>query len=255
MDYLNYNLKDGYKKINALYELNNHLMTFGLDIYWRKKAGIILFKLLQKEKYFENKDSFIYCDFCIGTGEFFEEVVNRIKGVSFEKKSYFIGLDFSFDMINWVKKKKVYKVDNVVLILADVGFLPFKSNTIDFVSISLGIRNLRNPGDVKHDDIFAMRFNEIYRVIKTGGYFWGLETSRPPNKIIRKISDFFTLYVFTNIAKIVSFDFDTYTYLAKSMLDFFDADKFKHFLINIGFKEVDYHLMTFGIVSLHIAKK
>lgn len=253
MDYLKYNLKQGYRKINAFYELNNHLMTFGLDIYWRKKASTTISKLLSRENNYNKK--IVYCDFCIGTGEFFELMFNKLTEIQYDKKSIFIGLDFSYEMIARAKKKKVFSNHNVSLILADVGFLPLKNNSVDFITISLGIRNLRNPNDINHNNIFAHRFNEIYRVMKDGGYFFGLETSRPPNKTIRKISDFLTLYILTNIAKILSGDFDTYTYLAKSIIDFFEPDQFKNFLLSIGFKNVHYYLFTFGIVALHIAKK
>lgn len=254
MDYIKYNLKEGYKKIYNYYELNNHLMTLGLDIYWRKKASNLIYDLLVKEE-ISNRFKFFYCDFCIGTGEFFQEMVGRLqKVVNKNATKYYIGLDFSFDMLKLAKYKKIDS-NNVYFILADVLFLPFKDGVIDAVSISLGIRNLKNSNDVRDNNLFYKRFKEIYRVIVNDGYFWGLETSRPPNKIIRKISDIFTLYFATNIAKIVSWDFDTYTYLAKSMIDFFEAPKFAEFLVNIGFKQVNYYYFTFGVVALHIAKK
>lgn len=257
MDYLKYNLKKGYRKIYSLYELNNHLMTLGLDIYWRKKVTDIMNKHLIETNYYNNIKKFVYCDFCIGTGEFFDEMVKRVKkDIDKLEKKLFVGLDFSFDMISLAKLKKVYKEENVFFILADVGLLPFRDESVDIVSISLGVRNLRNSNDGKKDEqIFIKRFKEIYRVIRLGGYFCGLETSRPPNRIIRRISDFFTMYISTNIAKIVSGDFETYTYLAKSMLDFYDADNFKNFLLNIGFEKVNYYLFTFGVVALHLAQK
>lgn len=257
MDYLKYNLKKGYKKIYNVYEINNHLMTLGMDVYWRKKATTIITKKLIKTNYFDNIERFVYCDFCIGTGEFFEEMISNVKkNANKIKKKLFVGVDFSFDMLDLAKMKKVYKEDYVFFLLADVGLLPFKDESVDIVSISLGIRNLKNSNDdKKNDQIFIKRFREIHRVIKEGGYFCGMETSRPPNRIIRWISDFFTLYVSTNIAKIVSGDFETYTYLAKSMLDFYDADNFKNFLLDVGFEKVNYCLFTFGIVALHLAQK
>ncbi|MFN3995606.1 MAG: ubiquinone/menaquinone biosynthesis methyltransferase [bacterium] len=250
MDYLKYNLKEGYKKIYNFYELNNHLMTLGLDILWRKKAVNIIKRVLSES--FVKGRRFIYCDFCIGTGEFFDEMV---KIIDYENQNLYIGVDFSFDMLNEAKNKKSYKKDNSMFILADVGWLPFKDNSVDLVTISWGIRNLRNPNDIKDENIFHKRFREVFRVIRKDGYFCGLETSRPPNRVIRKVSDIFVLYFSTNIAKMISGDFKTYTYLAKSIVDFMDAEKFKDFLLNVGFKNVNYYLFTFGIAALHCAKK
>jgi len=268
MDYKKYNLKEGYKKIYKFYEINNHLMTCWLDIYWRKKASSIVINFLKQslkqdskqnlknETSSRTKKRFIYCDFCIGTGEFFKEISEKLYKLN-EYSFVFLGLDFSFEMIKEAKKRRSFK--GSFFILADISYIPFKTEVLDMASISLGIRNLRNPNENSHiskdDEIFYKRFSEINRVIKKGGYFIGLETSRPPNKFIRTISDFFTLYVFTNIAKILSNDFSTYTYLAKSIVDFFDSEQFAKFLKNIGFKEVNYHLFTLGVVALHIAKK
>ncbi|MEN3015089.1 MAG: class I SAM-dependent methyltransferase [bacterium] len=250
MDYLKYNLKQGYKKIYKFYELNNHIMTLGLDIYWRKKASKIIKQILINEN---RDDKFICFDLCVGTGEFLEQIFYDTSKIY--SNSIYLGVDFSFEMLSICKQKKVYKNPNVFLIIADVGFLPFKNNKAKLVTISLGIRNLKNPNDLAIDGMFYHRFKEIYRVICEGGYFCGLETSRPPNKFIRTISDFFTLHFSTNLAKIISGDFKTYTYLAKSIVDFLDAQEFKNFLLSINFKKVDYYLFTFGVVSLHIAQK
>ncbi len=258
MDYLNYNLKEGYKKIYNYYELNNHLMTLGLDIYWRIKASNIVVSNLKDYLLNTENQKFIYCDLCVGTGEFLQEMLHKIRKMISNQKfnqSLFIGIDFSFDMLQLAKQKKVYQLENVIFILADVSNLPIKNNSLDLVSISLGIRNLRNSNDKKDENIFINRFKEIRDKIKIKGYFIGLETSRPPNKIIRKLSDLFTLYISTSIAKIVSKDFHTYTYLAKSIVDFFDPEEFKSFLLSIGFTRVNYYLFTFGVVALHIAQK
>jgi len=251
-DYREYNLKKGYKNIYSLYEINNHLMTCWLDIYWRKKAVNLSLSFLKGRDFFNKRSKLIYCDFCVGTGEFLYEMYKRLE---FTKQDFiFLGLDFSFDMVSEARRRR--KFDNVIFILADVSFVPFKSDSLDLVSISLGIRNLRNTNNgIVDEGIFYRRFREINRVIRKGGYFLGMETSRPPNKFIRFVVDFFTLNVFTNIAKLLSFDFETYSYLARSMVDFFDANQFCKFLKDVDFEEVNYFLFTFGVVALHIAKK
>lgn len=254
MDYLKYNLKEGYEKIYPFYELNNHLMTLGLDVMWRKKASKIIIQNLEPVL---NEENFVYCDLCTGTGEFFQKISNKlVRNTKNSSKTFYIGVDFNFNMLSFAKAKKYYNRENTIFILADVGWLPFKTNSINLITISWGIRNLRNANGLNISEcIFMKRFKEVYRVIKPGGYFWGLETSRPPNKLIRKISDIFVLYFSTNVAKIISGDFKTYTYLAKSIIDFFDAESFKKFLIDVGFKKVNYTLFTFGIAALHCAKK
>ena len=48
-----------YTKIPSTYELINHLLTFGMDIVWRKRA-------IRK---IENSDGERWLDVCTGTGE------------------------------------------------------------------------------------------------------------------------------------------------------------------------------------------
>jgi demethylmenaquinone methyltransferase/2-methoxy-6-polyprenyl-1,4-benzoquinol methylase len=245
--YLNIDLKKGYRDIAKLYELNNHLMTFYLDIYWRKIMVKDIFNDIISKVNFENKIYFI--DICVGTGDLLFEFINFLNYKSFNFSFKFLALDFSVDMVKIAKSKLLLK--DVIFILADVAKIPIKDKKMDISTISLGIRNLRT-----NDELFEIRFKEIYRIMKDDGVFWGLETSRPPNKIIRFFSDLFTTYVATNIAKVVSKNIEVYGYLADSIRNFYEPYEFRDFLLNkIKFKEVSYKLLTFGVVAIHKAVK
>jgi demethylmenaquinone methyltransferase/2-methoxy-6-polyprenyl-1,4-benzoquinol methylase len=245
--YLNIDLKKGYKEIAKLYELNNHLMTFYLDIYWRKIMVKNIFNDIISKVNFENIIYFI--DICVGTGDLLFEFISFLNSKNFNFSFKFLALDFSVDMVKIAKSKLLLK--DVIFILADVAKIPIKDKKMDISTISLGIRNLRT-----NDELFEIRFREIYRIMKDDGVFWGLETSRPPNKIIRFFSDLFSAYVATNIAKVVSKNIEVYGYLADSIRNFYEPHEFKDFLLNkIKFKEVSYKLLTFGVVAIHKAIK
>ncbi len=244
--YLNIDLKNGYRNIAKIYELNNHLMTFYLDIYWRKVMVKDILDDITK-KNFNYVINFI--DICVGTGDLLFEFINFIRNKNLNINFNFLALDFSFDMVKLAKKK--YLLKNVFFILADVSKIPIKDKKIDIATISLGIRNLKT-----NQELFEKRFKEIYRIIKDSGVFWGLETSRPPNKFIRFLSDLFTAYIATNIAKVVSKNVEVYGYLADSIRAFYEPEEFKNFFLEkIKFKEVSYKLLTFGVVAIHKAIK
>ncbi len=244
--YLNIDLKKGYKNIANIYELNNHLMTFYLDIYWRKIMVKDIFDDISKKSF---NDVINFIDICVGTGDLLFEFKNFIRNKNLNINFNFLALDFSFDMIKLAKQK--YLLKDVFFILADVSKIPIKDKKIDIATISLGIRNLKT-----NEELFEKRFKEIHRVIKDGGVFWGLETSRPPNKFIRFFSDLFTAYIATNIAKIVSKNIEVYGYLADSIRAFYEPHEFKNFFLEkIKFKEVSYKLLTFGVVAIHKAIK
>lgn len=244
--YLNIDLKKGYKNIAKLYELNNHLMTFYLDIYWRK---IMVNEIINEIKKEDNKGVINFIDICVGTGDLLFEFISFIKKRKINYNFRFLGLDFSIDMVKLAKNKGLLR--GIIFILADVTKIPIKDNKFDIATISLGIRNLRT-----NEEIFEIRFREIYRIIKEGGVFWGLETSRPPNKIVRFFSDLFTAYIATNIAKVVSGNVEVYGYLADSIRNFYEPEEFRDFFLNkIKFRKVSYKLLTFGGVAIHKAVK
>ncbi|MGC8734014.1 MAG: class I SAM-dependent methyltransferase [bacterium] len=243
--YLNIDLKKGYSNIAELYELNNHLMTFYLDVYWRR---IMVNDIINDIKKY-NEEVINFIDICVGTGDLLYEFISFINRNKINYNFKFFALDFSIDMVKIAKRKDLLK--GVIFILADVAKIPIKSNKFDIATISLGIRNLKT-----NDEVFEIRFKEIYRIIKESGVFWGLETSRPPNKIIRFFSDLFAAYIATNIAKIVSKNIKVYGYLADSIRNFYEPDEFRDFFLNkIKFREVSYKLLTFGVVAIHRAVK
>ncbi|WP_110486258.1 ubiquinone/menaquinone biosynthesis methyltransferase [Candidatus Karelsulcia muelleri] len=208
------------------YDKINNIISFGYDRKWRKKLSEIIINYNPK----------LVLDLATGTGNLPILLVNKLK------KLNFLGIDISNKMI-YIGKNKLKNSKNVKLIKADCQKLFFiKKNQFDIVTIVFGIRNFENINNV---------FKEIYRVLSRNGYLIILEFYKYNNSIYK----FYSKKIIPLIIKSFYKNLFAYNYLIKS-IDFFYKNvnlkkKFKQF----NFKLIKTIQLTFGIVSIYIAKK
>ena len=215
--------------ISPKYDFLNHFLSLGLDIYWRKK-------FIQKLKI--NNGSKIL-DVACGTGDICFEILKHYS-VSV------IGLDLSQNMINLANDKlQKKKQDNITFFQGDAEDLPFDSNSIDFLTISYGFRNIAN---------YETALSEFSRVLKPGGLLGILEFSKPKSKLIRSIFGLYFHKILPRIGSLFSGS-DAYHYLPESV-DFFPTrhDICKK-IIYSGFQRAEIHDLTFGISTIFIGFK
>lgn len=224
--------KESYKifdEIASTYDVLNHTLSMGIDIYWRNK-------LL---KHLPLKDSINALDLATGTGDVALTLVNdqRVKKVT--------GIDLSKGMIELgikkVKKKGLEK--KIFLMLGDGVNIPSGDNVFDLTTISFGIRNFSDPQKSLHD---------IHRVLKKDGRLMIMEFSIPKNFFVRNLYFFYFRHLLPFVGNLVSKHKDAYTYLNKSVEDFPYGDQFLALMKNAGFKNLKMIPLTFGIATLYI---
>jgi demethylmenaquinone methyltransferase/2-methoxy-6-polyprenyl-1,4-benzoquinol methylase len=227
--------KESYKIFNEIastYDLLNHTLSFGIDIYWRKK-------LL---KHLPSKNSINALDLATGTGDVPLTLVSdpRIKKIT--------GIDLSKGMIDIgvqkVKKKGLEK--KIFLMLGDGVSIPSGDDVFDLTTISFGIRNFSDPQKSLHD---------IHRVLKNEGRLMIMEFAIPTNPFIRAIYFFYFRHFLPRIGNLVSKHKDAYTYLNQSVEDFPYGDKFLSMMKTAGFTNLKMRPLTFGIAMLYIGDK
>ncbi len=227
--------KESYKifdEIAGTYDLLNHTLSFGIDIYWRNKML----------KHLPNKDSINALDLATGTGDVPLTLVKdpRVKKIT--------GIDLSKGMVDLgiikVKKKGLDKRIN--LMIGDGVTIPTGDNAFDLTTISFGIRNFSNPQSSLHD---------IHRVLKNDGRLMIMEFSIPENMIVRQVYFFYFRHLLPFIGNIVSKHKDAYTYLNQSVEDFPYGENFLKLMQNAGFKNLKMIPLTFGIATLYIGDK
>ncbi len=220
-----------FDNISGNYDSLNRVITFGMDIKWRKNV----LKIVSDQK----PNSIL--DIATGTGDmpilFAETKAERI-----------IGLDISSGMLE-IAKQKVKKLSlekTIEFNLGDAERLPFEENQFDVVTVSYGIRNFED---------LEKGLSEILRVLNPKGMLVVLETSIPSNFIMRQGYFFYTKYILPMIGRIFSKDKKAYAYLSESALDFPYGSKLKAIFQKVGFKNVEVLPQAQGISSIYKAVK
>jgi len=143
--------------ISQRYDLLNHILSFGLDFYWRMKmreaASLYLFG---------RKASML--DIASGTGDvaFTFASLKNIKTI--------IASDFCFEMLEIARKKNVKYRDRIFFTCTNGEELNFKDESFDIVTNAFALRNIKN---------LEKSFLEMKRVLKPGGLCMSLEFARP----------------------------------------------------------------------------
>lgn len=229
MDKMNKGLQKIYSEISRRYELINRLITFGLDIYCRNRAA--------KMAIADGGTNWL--DICSGTGE----MAANLRRLSSNGTSI-TAADFSLPMLSLARKKP--GADKINFIVTDAGRLPFADKSFDLITISFATRNLNSSRD-----ILIKTFAEFRRVLKPGGRFINLETSQPPNKIIRRLMHVYIGMTVKQIGTALTGSKAGYAYLASSIPRFYEAEELSSILKQAGFTDISFKRLLFGAMAVH----
>lgn len=224
------NIRSMFARIAGKYDLMNSIITLGLHNRWRRKAV-----KLSDAKLGESA-----LDCACGTGDFAFEF-RKVTG----DKSYIMAVDFTQEMLDLIPQKISRKNLKIDFQKADILSLPFEDNTFDYASIGYGVRNVDDP---------VKCFNEMSRVVRSGGKLVILETGQPP-ALIRFFSNIYT-YIFVRLAgKIIAGDWKAYTYLTTSAAKFPYGKTFTDLMQSTEkFAEIKSYSLLFGVSYIYIAE-
>ena len=153
-----------------------------------------------------------------------------------------IALDFSAGMVAEGRRKH----KKIEFVEGDAEKLPFPDNQFDAVSISFGLRNVKDP---------KQALAEMYRVLKPGGRLVICEFSRPPVAILRAGYNTYLKYVLPLVAGRASSNPEAYDYLGESIRAWPDQGELSQWIRGAGFIRVAYRNLTGGVVALHRGRK
>ena len=220
-----------FDNISGNYDFMNRIMTFGIDVKWRKKVV----KMVK-----ENQPDDIL-DIATGTGDF----AIMLAGIHPKR---IVGLDISQGMLDvGVKKVKEKNLDNLIeMVLGDSENLPFADNSFDAVTVGFGVRNFEN---------LDKGLSEINRVLRPGGIFVVLETSQPEKFPFKQVYKFHSKYIIPLLGSLFSKDKKAYDYLPESAQAFPYGDAFNNILKKNEFISVEDFPLMFGAASIYRAYK
>ena len=219
--------------IAARYDLLNHLLSGGVDFWWRTRA-IRSLALTGRER---------VVDLCTGTGDLAIAAVRARPGAA-----RVVGIDFASAMLHVAKKKIDREAlrDRVELVRADATRIPLADSSVDAVTIAFGIRNVENV---------AAACAEMARVVRPGGRLAILEFAVPTMPGWRSVYGWYLSQVLPRIGRAVSRHDRAYAYLPASIDAFATPDELVKILRQSGFFMVSTVRLTLGSVCLYAARK
>lgn len=222
---------DMFDNISPKYDFLNRILSFGIDIYWRKFAI---------NKLAEVKPKYIL-DIATGTADLAMEA-SKLKPESI------IGVDISEGMLSFGRKKiKARHLDKLITLqYGDAENLPFEENSFDGITVAFGVRNFEN---------LEKGLTDIARVLKPNGRLVILEFSQPKAFPIKQLYGFYNKAILPAVGKLVSKDASAYTYLPESVAAFPYGEGLISIMKKCGFKNCEHFPLTFGIATVYIAAK
>ena len=128
----------------------------------------------------------------------------------------------------------------------DCTRLSFEGECFDAVTASFGIRNFQQL-----DTALA----EMLRVLRPGGHLMLLELSQPQSAPMKQLFWLYSHLVMPLMGALISGDRKAYSYLTASIEAFPQGEVMEQTLKRIGFGQVCWKRLTFGVCTLYIATK
>ena len=220
-----------FDNISGHYDRMNRLITFGMDIGWRKKVLQIVT---------DHKPKSIL-DIATGTGDmpilFKDSRADKITGI-----------DISPGMLGVAKQKiKDQNLESVINFeLGDAENLPYQDGSYDAATVSYGIRNFQD---------LEKGLSEINRVLSPEGILVILETSVPESFPMKQGYWIHTKVILPLVGRLFSSDKRAYTYLGDSAHVFPYGKRLKKILEKVGYQKVEILPQMGGISTIYKAYK
>ena len=197
------------------YDLVNRVMTFRLDVRWRRRAVAAL----------ELRAGSLILDLAAGTGDLCRDL--RAAG------HWPVGMDLSFGMLAAART-------TAPLVQADALRLPVPDGRVDGVTSGFALRNFVDLGAF---------LAEVARVVRPGGRISLLDVAEPPNPVLRFGHSVYFGKVVPRIGGLLS-DPAAYRYLPKSVAYLPEPARLVAMVEEAGFTDVHRDLFSGGISQL-----
>ncbi len=208
-------VRDMFDAIAPRYDLVNRVMTFGMDVGWRRRTVRCL----------ALPPGSVVADLACGTGDLCRQLA-RTGLVP-------LGFDLSFGMLAAART-------SAPLVHADALSLPVPDGSVDGATCGFALRNVV--------DLPAC-LAELARVVRPGGRIGLLEVAEPPNVVLRRGHAIYFGAVVPRIGALFS-DRAAYRYLPRSVAYLPEPAALVAMMVEAGFADAQRRLLSGGIVQL-----
>ncbi|MYD09312.1 MAG: ubiquinone/menaquinone biosynthesis methyltransferase [Chloroflexi bacterium] len=220
-----------FDRIAERYDLINRLITGGQDQKWRR--------LVVHKAALAPRGSLL--DIAAGTGDIAFEALRTAPGARV------VAADFALGMMHVGRRRAPYG-QRVTWTGADALRLPFADNCFDAVASGYLMRNVAD---------ISQALNEQRRVLKPEGRIVILDTSPPPDNLLRPLIMLHLKFGIPLIGRLVGGRAagDAYRYLPESTTAFKTPLELALLIEAAGFDEVGFKRLMFGTMAVHWGSK
>lgn len=212
-----------FEAIQDKYDLLDSIISLGLDQPWRKRVIRAM----------EIGGRMTILDSGAGTGKLTKMIRDGCSDCRV------ISLDITEKMF------RPSLLSGVEFVVASAEQMPLEENSVDRAASCFLTRNLSNV------DAYLQ---ELHRVMRKGGIFVNLDIYPPGNFVLGKLFAFYFYRIVPWIGDKAT-NSDSYSYLAKSVMNFISPDTMGEKIRNNGFELIDQQVMGLGSIAIHVARR
>ena len=213
-----------FERVARRYDLANHLLSGGLDFWWRERASEIVREWSPRQ----------VLDLATGSGDLALAIARKLP------EAELTGADFCPEMLAVARKKGLTNT-----VVADALQLPFPAGSFDVVTVAFGLRNMAD---------WSAALGEMGRVLRVGGHLLVLDFSLPDG-FLRPLYRFYLHRFLPCVASVVTGERDAYQYLGASIEKFPSGHAMCELLEGSGLNSVIAQPLSGGIVTIYRARR
>ena len=221
-------VQDMFARIASRYDVMNRLMTAGQDVRWRRDV-------IQRA-HLRTGDRLL--DLGAGTGDLAQEALRQCPDC------LSLAADFTLEMMRIGRRRPGAAVTHWAA--SDALRLPYPDASFDALVSGFLLRNVVD---------LPQALGEQYRVLKPGGRWLALDTTRPRRTLLSPFIDLHLHVVIPALGRLLTGQKDAYTYLPNSTERFLPAEVLAAHMRQAGLKDIGFERRMFGTIAIHWGTK
>lgn len=223
-----------FDRIAATYDCLNHILSLGVDLWWRRQAVRALWRCAPGAE--------AVLDVATGTGDLTFAALSERSDITV------VGLDLARNMLRIAGEKRNARAVSerrYGLVAADALAMPFRDASFDAAMMAYGIRNMPD---------ISQAFRELRRVLRPGGHVLILEFSLPRRPLLKSAYLFYFEKILPRLGGWISRDHEAYRYLPASVGAFITPEALSRLGAAEGFQTCRIQPLTGGITYYWIGR-